>query len=292
MAEYMTSEEIQAELSNLADELGISLSEVISVVNGNIDAVSGKVDAANVDIAGIKSELQKLTEVGELDSESLVEKLNAVQTILDGADADTLDNLLASIAANTKVAEQAVADAKTNADALQAHKDAVVADNQARDAKISDNVTQVADLVSKTAANKKASDAIAANVGELSDTVVANKKAADATKTGLDALTEKVNNASVIIDANKTKLDDVATSTLANSNSIEGIKTAMAETAETVSDFEATITAKVNGMIGSGLEMNIVCGRKAANAFRLRMNQEAKTFDCGQTDTDSDGLAT
>jgi len=333
---YVTSEQLQLELENLAHELGISVQELLQAYTTKT-YVDGE-------LAAIKLDIQKITEVGELDTESLAEKIIAInQTI--GTTADEVVKSLFERIAENKVAVQAVASD------LAGYKVQVATEQAAQDQAINNAVITVNALGNTVVANKTAQDAInsdiegrvASNESSITklngdDTVVGSvakqvKDAigaealraktvegdlgtlttdskvslaaainevdanADAAKAAADAallLAQEASSANstlgqnitdltsrvVTLEAEKVRVSDILDNKVVNGEVVKGAVTRIADLEAGLianqADQDAkdlATNAKIDAIAGSGLVTGVICGKKAANKFRLVFGQ-------------------
>jgi len=219
---YVTSEDLQKQLENLAEELGISVSEALAVITSKIDTNKSAIETLTASVSTNAQAIESITEMADNGVESLAEKVKALNDMFKEDDTLATD-VLNRIAANATA---------TGA-----------------------NSTEIEAL-------KTAKDNIEARVSDLETKVDNNNVAVN---NSISSLEDKVNSNKSIMDANKV---------LADKNK---------------SDLEA-LASQVASQEGSGLVTGIICGRNAANKFRLQLGQATKSFDCG-TDT-GDGATT
>lgn len=167
---YVTDEELQKQLELLADELGISVQEALDLVGSRFDAVEGRVTTTETDIVKLQSDIQKITEVGELDSESIAEKIIAINKTIGETEDDVVKSLFDRIAENAKAVE-----------AMEATIDAVDAKVEADRSSL---VTFKSDL-------KDAQDAQDAAIEAVGSKVDANKSAQADINTGFTGRLDK-----------------------------------------------------------------------------------------------------
>jgi len=219
---YVTAEDLQKQLENLADELGISVSEALAIITGKIDTNKSAIETLTASVSTNAQAITAITEMADNGVESLAEKVKALNDMFKEDDTLATDVL-------NRIA--------TNATATGA------------------NATEIEAL-------KTAKDNIEARVSDLETKVDNNNIAVN---TSLSNLEQKVDSNKAVMDANKV---------LADKNK---------------ADLEALAT-QVASQEGSGLVTGVICGRKAANKFRIQLGQATKVFDCG-TDT-GDGATT
>ncbi len=267
MADYVTAEELQVELENLADELGISVSEALTIVTDNANLLKDRVATNETAITTLQGDVLKIVEVGELDTVSIAEKIIAINETIGEASDDVIKSLFDRIAEN-KSATIAV-DAKVEADrsSLVTYKQEVSDAQVAQDEKIDANISGLSALDSRVVSNKTASeDRDTALAGRLTDTEssidtlesddtvegsVAHsvKTSVDNAKAGIKITTDALR---VDVDANAQAIDELdgATTTVtdalssrikvnedtlndtedADGNLVKGIKTRTADT--------------------------------------------------------------
>ncbi len=92
---YVTAEELQTELEGLANDLGITIQELLARYTTTEDL--------NTELSTIKLDIQKITEVGELDGESIAEKIIAINEQIGQASDDVVKSLFDRISTNEAV---------------------------------------------------------------------------------------------------------------------------------------------------------------------------------------------
>ena len=287
MADYATSEELQIELENLAEELGISVSEALAIVTGRIDDNVTAIEALNTATASNASAIEAITEMSDNGVQSIAEKLKALNDMFTEDDTlatDVLNRIATNataIGANATEIE-ALKTAQTNLTSRVATVEQAIIDNatanlEARDA-----------LDAKITANKTASEARDATLTQSVEDEIARAKAVetaniqriadleDAQTAQGDVSESAINALGARISTVETDLNDT---TDADDNLVKGVKTR-------VSDLEASVA----NLDGSGLAKGVICGRKAANKFRLQLGQAEKTFDCGSNNGDGEAI--
>jgi len=283
MADSVTSEELQAELESLAEGMGISIKELLSKYTTSSEL--------NKTLDAMKLDIKKITEVGELDTESIAEKIISINELLENIDGEDLKGLVDSIAANekaisdlaktvedTKVEITEALDAKetrlSNAETKLDGAIKTVEDNKAAQAKINDAMNTI---TTKTAADVEVlkGDGDGSIVKQVTDAVGAERERTNTLVAGvngkIDATSEKVNTLETESARVSSILDD---STDEDGNLVEGVATmaknakeaAINETINRVKDVE-NLQEQINNMDGSGLVKGIICGKKAANKF-------------------------
>ncbi len=169
---YVSQEDLDAQMLAFADDLGITLVELYDLLEGKIDANTGAIQSQAADIVAMQTELQKITEVGELDSESIAEKILAINEVIGSASDDVVKSLFDRIAEN-KAATAAV-DAKVEADrsALATYKTEIADEQAAQNTRIGNVEGSVSTLAQTVADNKTA---IEGTVSDLSGRVGSNE---------------------------------------------------------------------------------------------------------------------
>jgi hypothetical protein len=187
MAVCITSEELQLELETLAEQLGLSVQELL-VGYSTQNYVDGELD-------GIRLSIQQITEVGELSTESIAEKIIKINEIIGTVPTEVVQSLFDRLAENKAATAAVVAD-------LAGYKVQVAQEQAAQDAAIQANAQAISTVSATVTTNKQAQDVIAAKVVE---------NTADIAKlNGVDSVVGSVDNkVKVAIDAEKLRTDAV-----------------------------------------------------------------------------------
>jgi len=286
MADYVTSEELQAELEELAEGLGISVQELLANYVKKSDL--------ETELNSIKLDIQKITEVGELDGDSLAEKIISINKALEDINGDDIKELIEKlgnvekiVAANTqdiadhkKATDEALetqANKISNAETKLANAEKAIADNKAAQAEINKGLQEATaatasavetlngDAETKGSIAKQVKDAVKAEQDRTNALV---KGVADRTT----AVETVASEAKEIAETMQAKIEDA---TDADGNLVEGLETIAKNAAKAVSDETAArikdveeLKEAIQNAGGSGLTKGVICGAKAANKFR------------------------
>jgi len=170
MSDYVTSDELQKQLENLADELGISVSELMDAIQTNFDGVNDALTNLNNLVAGNTAAINAITEMDDNGVQSLAEKIKALNDMFS-EDGELVTDILAKIAANNQATvanEEAIAGVASDlADYVEAN-DASQASQDNRMTTIESTASDLADKVAdlEEAANE-ATDGLADRVEVL-----------------------------------------------------------------------------------------------------------------------------
>ena len=312
---YVTSEQLQLELENLADELGISVSEALAIVTGRIDTNDGLIAGLQTAVASNAAAIEAITEMEDNGIESLAEKVKALNDMFT-ENGDLATDVLNRIAANTT----AIGANATEIEALKVSRDNLASEIVRVEAKVDANNVANGEAISaldaRILANRTASEARDTALGQRIDTVEATQIAdkAELVQTIADNKAESISRDEAL-QAQVDALSGGGTGSVADLTSrmevvegdlndkmvdgvlVKGLKTKVSDNAQAIvneaaraTSEEARIEAKVDALQGSGLVTGVICGRAAAQKFRIRLGQAAKSFDCG-TVQNGDGEA-
>jgi len=283
---YVTDEDLQNALEQFADDLGVTLDEVLQLLQGKLDVVNGRLSTNEADIQALYGEIKKITEVGELDSESLAEKIIAINEAIGEASDDVVKSLFDRIAEN-KAATAAV-DAK--ADAIDAKVEANKSEQDTKNTELSDGIaavdTKVADLTKVVSDNKTANEnALAAltekvdtNAKGVEDEITARQLQGKGLQDQIDEL--KGDGAGSLGDLEaRTKVieDTINDTTDEDGNLVKGHSTR-------ISDLEgSTVSLQAQIDVINTPTSGVICPRKAVNKIRAVFSLELLDEDCGSS---------
>lgn len=174
---YVTSQDLQIELENLAEELGISVSEALAVITGKIDTNKTAIETLTASVGANATAIESITEMADNGVESLAEKVKALNDIFK-EDETLATDILNRIATNaTATGANAV-----EIEALKVAEANIEARVTALETKVDNNNiavnTSISNLETKVDSNKAVMDA--------------NKILADKNKADLEALASQV----------------------------------------------------------------------------------------------------
>jgi len=82
-AKYVTAEELQRQLEQLAADLGVSVKELVDALQASIDQNTGRIEANEQSIQQILKRLDAIDVINDQDGvESLAEKIKALDDML------------------------------------------------------------------------------------------------------------------------------------------------------------------------------------------------------------------
>lgn len=303
---YVTSEDLQLELENLAEELGVSVEEALAIVTGRLDTNDGLIASLQTAVSTNASAIEAITEMSENGVESIAEKIAALQAMFT-EDGNLATDVLNRIAANTT----AIGANATEIAALQTAQENIQSALDALTDRVGVNETNHSNLSNTVTANKTAADAKNAEQdgrmdqieGELDvlagdDTVVGSiakaiKDAVEVEKqraiTRENAIEAKADDAVSRVGAVEDELDDLLDgqgniTRRGLRNKIADNAAAIAAETQRAEAAEASLQAQIDANAGSGLAKGVICGRKAANKFRAVLGQSPIVENCPAAD--------
>ena len=96
MADYVTSEELQTELENLAEELGISVKEALDLIKADITTNAQGIADAMTAINANTDAINAITEMDDNGVQSIAEKLKSLNDMLSN-DGELATDLLEKV---------------------------------------------------------------------------------------------------------------------------------------------------------------------------------------------------
>ena len=286
--------EIQAQLEALAKGLGVTVQELLkSYVTA---------DTFNGEIEAIKLDIKKITEIGELDTESIAEKIQKINETIGKAEDDVVKSIFDQLAANSdaiKANEKAVNDLNAKVDSSVEALNNKIATNESS---IAGNKAKIDELEKKAAEYKETCETGIANVQKEIDTLNGDVNTdGSVAKQVNDAIADEVKRTNLLIDevnegidavnANvgevKAKVETVEGNVAdinkvlndskdEDGNLVKGLKTQVTDNTASiqkeVEDRKAAI-ADLEEKIGNAasdicFETGVIDGTAAANAFR------------------------
>jgi len=201
---YITSQDLQTQLENLAGYLGTSVAEVRDALQTKIDSNTGRISTNETDIAGILTRLNAIDVIDSTDGvETLAEKINTLNELL-GGNGNLATDLLQRITTNETNVAKVSSDLAAEKTRVSGVESAQALKNSAIDTAIADNKTLIDGLANKVATEKTANATEFSNLNNRVSAVEADSKS-NFTYTDINGnvIEGKVNKA--IRDANTTQ---------------------------------------------------------------------------------------
>jgi len=280
-ATCMTAQDLQNELASFAKGLGLSVQELLQSYTTTKEF--------NTKIESIELDLKKITEVGELDTESIAEKIIKINEIIGQADDEDVKTLLNTLADHKLKIEQL----ETRVTKVETSVEQIKSDLEAA---VKANATDIKANAEAIKANKTAQDAINKDVESRLSTVeseienfdkdvddkIAKAIADEQNRTNLlvDDVRKEIAEVDDQVSENADAIDEINNvlndTTDENGNLVKGIKTRVSDVEDSVAKEREEREAAIEELkeqiaeAGSGacMEIGTVSGLEAANKFR------------------------